>query len=116
MCKSQGGYEGINKENVSQVSPVSFLHNSDNNHNANYNFVFDKSSDAILVTDLKGNLKEVNERACTMLGYARSELIRLNIQQLIQPDDSSSKNIWADITHAGKNVFKRIKMHHKYDR
>src|SRR5688572_3608573 len=106
MCKSQGGYEGINKENVSQVSPVSFLHNTNNNHDGVYNFVFDQSSDAILVTDLKRNLKEENERASSMFGYSRSELIGLNIQQLIPPPDSTSKSIWADITNAGKNVFK----------
>lgn len=115
MCKGQGGYEGINKENVSKVAPVSFLQNSNNDHDAIYNFVFDQSTDAILVTDLKGNLKEVNDSACSLFGYSRSELIRLNIRQLLKPEDSTSKNIWADITHAGKNIFKRIKMHHKYD-
>ena len=114
MCKSQGGYEGINKENVSQVNPVSFLLNSNNDHSAINNFVFDQSSDTILVSDLEGNLKEVNESACSMLGYSRTELLQINIHSLIKTETSSSKRICADITHAGKNVFRDIKMQHKY--
>jgi two-component system cell cycle sensor histidine kinase/response regulator CckA len=41
-----------------------------------------EASDAILVSDGEGRLVEVNEAACTMLGYRREELLKLSVAAL----------------------------------
>lgn len=43
-----------------------------------FNFLFQNSSDAIFLSDLHGNIIEVNNIACKILGYEKSELLKKN--------------------------------------
>ena len=48
----------------------------------------DQASDGILITDPAGRYQEVNQAACTMLGYTREELLKLSIPNVIRPQDT----------------------------
>ncbi len=44
-----------------------------------FNFLFQNSSDAIFLSDLYGNIIEVNNIACKIMGYEKKELIEKNL-------------------------------------
>ncbi len=50
-----------------------------------HRIIIQDASDAIAVTDRKLNLLEVNDRMCDLTGYARAELLRLNLRDLTVP-------------------------------
>src|ERR1700679_2870623 len=52
-----------------------------------YRFLFDQALDAIMITDFKGNFKDVNPGLCKMFGYSRNELLKMNIAALIDSDE-----------------------------
>jgi PAS domain S-box-containing protein len=52
------------------------------------NELFDRASDGIFIADLDGRFTQVNAAACTMLGYAREELIGKTIVDIIPPEDA----------------------------
>ncbi len=47
-----------------------------------FNFLFDNSSDAIFLSDLHGNLIEINKVACDFMGYDKKELRGKNFRDL----------------------------------
>ncbi len=51
-----------------------------------YHELIEHASDAIYLLDYKGNFIEVNESMCKMTGYTVGELMQLNIEQLIDPE------------------------------
>lgn len=53
---------------------------------ARYRALMDGASDAILLTNLHGNLLEANDKAEELLGYTRSELTTMHFTQLHCPD------------------------------
>ncbi len=48
-----------------------------------YKLLFDSISDTIFVCDLTGNITEVNQASCNILGYDRNTLLQKNILQII---------------------------------
>jgi PAS domain S-box-containing protein len=48
----------------------------------NFKTLFDNSTDEIMVSDLEGNILEVNRVVCEDLGYSRGELLNKNIRDL----------------------------------
>lgn len=59
---------------------------------AKYQGYFENAPDALFVIDAKGSLKEVNPAACKMTGYSKSELIKMNLKDLIDFEDSENNN------------------------
>ena len=51
-----------------------------------YQTLFNSASDAIIIHDLAGHLLEVNDAACNMLKYSRSDLLKLNLADIKPPD------------------------------
>lgn len=47
-----------------------------------YLSLFEDSIDPIILTDMQGNIIEVNRRACDIFGYNREEFLRLNLSAL----------------------------------
>ena len=47
-----------------------------------YTMVFNSASDPIFVHDVEGNLLDVNDRACEWLGFKRSELLEMSLDEL----------------------------------
>lgn len=53
-----------------------------------YRTIVENVNDAIYIHDLEGNIVDVNDRACQMVGYERSELIGANLAMIDSPDDT----------------------------
>jgi PAS domain S-box-containing protein len=51
-----------------------------------YRSLIEQASDAIYLVDRKGNFTEVNESMCKMTGYSREELLQLNVEEIVDPD------------------------------
>src|SRR5258705_13800411 len=79
----------------------------------NYYFLFEQATDAIMVTDFKGNFKNANSSLCTMFGYTREELLELNVKDLLDPEHIKVNPIRFDLLATGKSVFNERKMLHK---
>jgi len=52
-----------------------------------YRLLIEHASDAIYVVDLYGNFTDVNDSMCRMTGYSREELLNLNVEAIIDPDE-----------------------------
>ena len=50
-----------------------------------FNFLFDNSSDAIFLSDLHGNIIEVNKIACKTMEYDKEELVKMNFRDIKTP-------------------------------
>lgn len=53
----------------------------------NFHMLFEQATDGIFVSDLQGHYLDVNSAACHMLGYAREELLRLSIADVVAPEE-----------------------------
>lgn len=51
-----------------------------------YRSLLENASDAIYLEDRQGNFTEVNERMCQMTGYSKDELLKLNVEEIIDPE------------------------------
>lgn len=70
------------------------------------------ASDAILLTDLAGNIMEVNEGAVEMTGYSRAELLSMNGKMLRAPElRDSFQDRLERISEAGKFLIESIYLH-----
>ncbi len=49
----------------------------------NFETIFESSSDEIFVSDMQGNIIEVNKQATNLLGYTKEELLTMNILDLM---------------------------------
>lgn len=78
-----------------------------------YRAVIEQASDAIMVTDQKGNFVEVNTALCTQFGYTRDELLKLHISNLIDAEQLKSDPIRFDLLAAGHSISRERRMVHK---
>ncbi len=78
-----------------------------------YSKLFSKSSDAIIIHDLEGNITDVNERALAMFGYAKDEILKLEIADL-HPEGALQQSKQAfDIVKESGSVSFRVDMKKK---
>jgi len=75
-----------------------------------YRSLFEQASDAIMVTDFKGNFIDVNTSLCDMFGYTKQELMQLNITALIDPEQLRAQPIKFDLLAEGKQIFTERRM------
>ena len=52
-----------------------------------YYSLFQEASDGIVIMNDQGDLTDVNIRVCNILGYTREELLKMNVEELIDPKD-----------------------------
>lgn len=52
-----------------------------------YRTIVENTNDALLVYNFQGNIIDVNENACRLLGYGRSELLGANLSMINSPAD-----------------------------
>ncbi|MBV9989457.1 MAG: PAS domain S-box protein [Chitinophagaceae bacterium] len=70
-----------------------------------YESLFQQASDPILVTDFSGNFIDANMSMCSMFGYTKSELLSMNISQLIDAVELERSPIRFDLLQAGQHLF-----------
>ena len=75
-----------------------------------YRSLFAQASDAIVVTDLKGNIIDVNDRACDMLAYTSSEILNTNISKFVHPESLDARPIPFELLSMGKDLFEETRM------
>jgi len=78
-----------------------------------YRSLIDQASDAIMITDLQGNFMDVNSWFCEMFGYSKEELLRMNIDSLIDPEELKVRPIRFDRLANGQHIFSERRMIHK---
>jgi PAS domain S-box-containing protein len=70
-----------------------------------YRSLFEQASDPILVTDFKGNFTDVNGSFCKLFGYTKKELLRMNINSLVCPEQLRERPLRNDLLMKGKHIF-----------
>ncbi|MBF0565167.1 MAG: PAS domain S-box protein [Nitrospirae bacterium] len=69
-----------------------------------FRMLMENASDGIDMIDESGNYIEVNSKACEILGYGREEYLRLNIRDVIHPEDLLMAPGHFDELRAGKTL------------
>jgi PAS domain S-box-containing protein len=70
MCSAETNSQSVSHENIP------------------YDYLFENLNDTVLIHDLTGNLLHVNSAACQQLGYAREELLAMQIKHLDIPESA----------------------------
>lgn len=72
----------------------------------NFKNLFEQSSEAIFVVNLKGRIVEVNQTACDLLEYKREELIgKTPVELTNQEQGTKPEKIWKEITQSQQLLF-----------
>jgi two-component system cell cycle sensor histidine kinase/response regulator CckA len=56
----------------------------------NFRIIVENVNDAIYIYDLNGNILDVNENACRMLGYGRDQLVGASLAMIENPENARS--------------------------
>ncbi len=79
----------------------------------NYRSLIEQASDAVYVHDFKGVFTDVNASMCKMTGYSRKELMKLNIIDLIEPEQLKTDPLLLGALGIGKSIIKQRQLVHK---
>lgn len=78
-----------------------------------YRLLMEHASDGIHTYDSRGNFIETNSRLCNMLGYTREELLRLNVKDLIKPEELMLAPVRFDQLAAGQTLMTERQLRRK---
>ncbi|HKP52934.1 MAG TPA: PAS domain S-box protein [Chloroflexia bacterium] len=67
-----------------------------------YRSIFEATSDGLVISDLDGNVIEVNPAFANMLGYTREELVGMDPRQWIHPDSHANLVEYLEKVRAGE--------------
>ncbi|MFH0782245.1 MAG: PAS domain S-box protein [Pseudomonadota bacterium] len=74
-----------------------------------YQLVFDNANDAIFIHDFQARILEVNQLACTRLGYTRSEMLMLTVNQIDTIQEAQHVNDrMSQLVETGQIVFQTV--------
>ena len=78
-----------------------------------YRTLFEKANDAIFVENERDEIIDVNERACTLLGYSREELLNMKVPALQAPEvrGQVGRVIRERIEKHGSATFETVDLH-----
>lgn len=71
-----------------------------------YRSLIEQASDAIFLLDYNRNFIEVNASMCKMIGYNKEELLRLNVEAVIDPEELKTIPLAKDIVNSGQSIFR----------
>ncbi|HEY8402805.1 MAG TPA: PAS domain S-box protein [Cytophagaceae bacterium] len=83
-AKKETGILGINLDITEAKLSEKALKGSE----LKYKMLMEQASDGIYLSDENGNIIDANPKACEMFGYSRSELLQLNVKDLVYSDHS----------------------------
>ncbi|MFV7235997.1 PAS domain S-box protein [Flavobacterium sp. ZB4R12] len=98
---------GKAKRLISSMTEITELKNIKEqlvNSEEKYRSLIEQASDAIFINDVSGNLLEVNESACIMLGYTKEELCTKNLTDLYTIDELKNRPIMIHELLSGKQI------------
>jgi two-component system, sporulation sensor kinase E len=74
-----------------------------------YRSLIEQASDTIYVLDFKGNFTDVNASMCKMMGYSREELLQLNVESVIDPEELKSDPLPKSIDDSSQSAIRERK-------
>jgi PAS domain S-box-containing protein len=77
-----------------------------------YKTIIEQASDAIFINDTKGNLLEVNNSACSLLGYTKEQFAKMNITDLHTKEALLLKPIMYDKLLSGERTIAERSLQH----
>nr|WP_314896113.1 PAS domain S-box protein [uncultured Flavobacterium sp.] len=98
---------GKAKRLISSMTEITELRNIKEqlvNSEEKYRSLIEQASDAIFINDVSGNLLEVNESACIMLGYTKEKLCTKNLTDLYTIDELKNRPIMIQELPSGKQT------------
>jgi len=75
-----------------------------------YRSIIENAMDAIVISNMNGNLLEVNSFASELFGYTKDELLQLNFKELIDPVQLKVDPIGFDIIRSGKSSLRERRL------
>lgn len=69
-----------------------------------YGLLLEHASDGIHTYDPSGRIIDTNSKFCEILGYTREELLRLNVGDLVTPEDLASAPVRFEELQAGRTL------------
>jgi PAS domain S-box-containing protein len=64
-----------------------------------YRCLFEQATDLIVIHDMDGAIRNVNDSLCNRLGYTRDEMLRMNMADLIDPEQLKARPLrWKEIS------------------
>jgi PAS domain S-box-containing protein len=110
-CSTLGDASGVNTQyGITAIEDISERKQAEEALRANeirYRLLMEQASDAIFVADEQANYVDVNDAACQLLGYTRDELLRLNVKNVVSPEDLAAVPIPWDTMRAGTIIMER---------
>jgi PAS domain S-box-containing protein len=71
---------------------------------AEHRLLLEHASDGIHTYDPSGRIIDINSKFCEMLGYTREEFLRLNVNDLIPPEDLAAAPVRFDELQSGRTL------------
>ena len=88
--------------------------NAQNATEANlYHQLFEQATDSIFITDFGGNILDLNESACSLLGYAKNEVLDTHISAYVDPEALLNDPLKYTSLSRGEHVFNERLMRRK---
>ena len=78
-----------------------------------YRSLIEQASDGIFLSDPMGCYLEVNSAGCDLLGYTHDEILKLNVSDLIPPEDMATKPLRMPENTRGVSIRKEKRMKRK---
>lgn len=69
-----------------------------------YHTIFNDASDAIFINDVDGCFLDVNQQACDLLGYTRSRLLQMHVEDLFSHEELEQRPIIGERLMAGERT------------
>lgn len=80
---------------------------------SNYRLLLEHASDGIHTYNPDGNILDTNSKFCEMLGYTRAEVLRLNVRDLVAPEELTAAPIRFDELQAGRTLLTERRLRRK---
>lgn len=103
------GIVGVSRDISERKRAEDFLRESEHK----YRMLIEQASDGIHTYDASGKFLDTNSKLCEMLGYTCEELMRLNVKDLIPPEDLADNPIRYEALLAGETLLKERRLRRK---
>ena len=95
----------VQQDGKEQSEQSEINQNKKNHLLPDYYSIFNQASEPIYYTDLEGNIIDVNESFCRMFGYAKEDLMHLNVADLLEPQELKVRPIQYGPLLNGEHIF-----------
>jgi len=75
-----------------------------------YRSLIEQASDAIYLLDFNGDFIDVNASMCRMTGYSQEELLQLNVEAIIDPEELKTDPVKHGPRHTDKSIIRERRL------